>query len=879
MHSPQPYGLLINGDEPTERDTALVSSLLRQMTNNIETYRVESLRIVRDLPDGGYVIVQQMGGLLKAIIKKRPKEKAWINEGIAHVEIPMLFSGVFQKLTYSIEEDFIPFLATEQTRKRLSKYEEISVPKQLNLKRFVVEYPPEFKYFEPEMKGDYFKHTQYMRLKPTWYSGAIAEVMQIVVGYGCPFNPDFVIDPENPDPRINPLENIQFTLPLDKITKIKEEMKGGTLPGYTGYVHAEGHIQYDYKQNKNDLVSFDTDNKPWLVRVWGIGVYAMPLPMIPATTTETFREYIESVQDEEILKILDRFGGMPSGETFPKGQDFHAWVRAGAVVKVCDAYEFYQYIPVYDASGWSVNSNGTEGFNCCYTMTGGRVEFLSYKLKLTLVPIEDKGWIKPKSTDSKLIFDYISDLYKMMDLSDAYDRAIIYKIKRIEPKEIEQRALNYVSSDSSRQREYDYWDNFNAKPIARHTGSVSRVGSGIAPMPVVKGYYQLGGLKFPEYTGQGCQSFQCPAPELHERPTNEIACDVVVFGTYIDDQLKVIKYFQEPRTFQKDKRSTFEDFMIVGEWEETVTSDSSGIRGSFYTSDFDDRRELSDSSVYTHIKGTDLGFGNAAFWTPPLLYTHGSLSRARYYKHVVKTKSISSDSLQAAVCVPNLNRDAILYAYEQSTGSEVSTEEHFKKSIADPTSYSLWTYDPLFHWIGGAGKGKPSPTTGDYAYVYDVKYNPSEYSDFADQGDWFGVGGGYIDVSAIVTPYTDRASGNHHGNGVVIGGESPQMEPFYKKDEVNNKRSGYIGFSADVIGSLVVHRNVPVAWYFDFSPQGDGAGGAVYFQRDSCRVMFGESRYVNISDEGESADRRKFWGHTILADHRGHHYFFGVINE
>jgi hypothetical protein len=150
--------------------------------------------------------------------------------------------------------------------------------------------------------------------------------------------------------------------------------------------------------------------------------------------------------------------------------------------------------------------------------------------------------------------------------------------------------------------------------------------------------------------------------------------------------------------------------MIVGQWEKKETTSPTGIAGNLYTSDFDDRSELESSSIYTHIKGIDLGYGNPAYMTPALLYSHGSLSRARYYKHEVKTRSISSDSLQSAVCVPNFNRDAILYAYQQSTGSEVNTEEHQKKAIGDPTSYSLWTYDPIFHWIGGTGKGRPMPT-------------------------------------------------------------------------------------------------------------------------------------------------------------------------
>lgn len=870
MHNPQPYGLLMDGDEPTDRDSCFVSSLLRQLINNKETYQVESLRIVRNLPDSGYVIVQHMGGLLKAIIKKKSQSKQKQVDGITHSQIPMLFSGVFEKLTYSIDENYLPLRLTQQTRRRLSDYRDIRVSERLNLNRFVVEYPPAFKYFEPLIKGDYFKHTQYMRLKPSWYSGAMAEVVQIAVGYGKPRNPDFEDDS---------IENINMVIPANVHEQIQAELNRSALPGYTGYPHEQGYIQYDYKQAQNDLVAFDSSRMPWLVRVSAMGVYTMPLPMIPATTTEAFRKYIEQVQDSEILKILDRFGGMPSGETFPQGRDFNAWLRAGVIVKVCDAGDFYQHMPVYDAAGWSMNPDGSEGFNTCYQMTGGRVEFLSYKLKLSLAPVQNKGWIKPGNTGSSSMFAYISDLYQMLDVSNSYDRAIVYKIKNAKPEEIESRSSGYIPGDSGRQREFDYWDNYTAKPIASHGGSVSRVGSGIASIPVIKGFYSINALKFPALTGEGCQSFSCPAPDLKDRPTNDITCDVVVYGGYIDGQLNVIKYFHEPRTFNKEVESTFEDIMIVGQWEKTETTSISGISGELYTSDFDDRRELAESSVYTHIKGIDLGYGNPAYMTPAILHSHGSLTRARYYKHEVKTRSISSDSLRAAVCVPNFNRDAILYAYQQSTGSEITIEEHFKKSVGDPTAYKLWTYDPIFHWIGGTGKGRPMPTTGDYAYVYHMTYAPTEMSDFADQGDWYGVGNGYVDVSAIVTPYTDRASGGHHAGGVLIGGESPHMELFKSEEEVKNKNSGYVGFSAQEVSGMVVHRNIPADWYFYFSPQDDGAGGLIYFQRDSCRVMFGDSRYVNISDEGGSAGRRKFWGHTQLASHSTHHYFFGVINE
>lgn len=61
---------------------------------------------------------------------------------------------------------------------------------------------------------------------------------------------------------------------------------------------------------ENDLVSFDSEGYPWLVRIQSSGVFAMPLPIIPATSTQAFREFMESVGDDEIIKILDRFKAM-----------------------------------------------------------------------------------------------------------------------------------------------------------------------------------------------------------------------------------------------------------------------------------------------------------------------------------------------------------------------------------------------------------------------------------------------------------------------------------------------------------------------------------------------------------------------------------------
>lgn len=871
MHTPRPHGLVILGGELTEKDQSMISATVLRFTNTKNLGQLDSLKNQYDLPDGGYFIVQDMGGIFKVIAyKPNAINEPYKADGMAHDYIPMLFSGVFGRHFFRDHEKWLSVKITEQCRKRLANYDpNITIPKDLELERFAIEYPKKFQYLKPQLEGSYFRHTQYMRIKPTLYSGAMTEVMQIVSGYGRPFDEKYKGDQKEK------LENAQLLLPVDWKIKIDNEIKSQILPGYRGFPDIEGFIQYDYKPSKNDVVAFDVENNPWLVRIQPGGVYAMPLPIIPATSTQAFYDYMNEVGDAEILKILDRFKAMPSGETFPEGSDFEAWKRAGVIVKVCDTADFYNHSSLYAACGWSINSNGTEAFNTCWTYRDdGLMQVYGYKLKLKLATTIHKGWTAPRNTNLEILSVYLKNLFSLLNKTEAKAQAIIYKIRRVEMDELNSRAQ--LRNGKADQNDVDYWDNYESKPIAPHSGSVSRTTSGSVLWNLPMYPQSMGRFKFPTLTGEGCESLVMISPDYKG---GAVKCDTVIFGAYIEDQLRYVKYFIDETKVQKETESTFEEGMIVGQWEKKETTTPSGLSGYFYTSDFDDRRVSSSSSVHTKIVGTDLGYGNPAYQTPPLLHMNGSLSRSRYYKHVTVTETVSGDGMDCAVCIPNFNRDCILYAFVESTQSKSSNEKHDLYAMADPTSYMLWTYDPVFHWIGNSGKGKPYPTTGDYVYVSGPpKYSPTEFSDFADSGDWYGVGNGYIDVSAICAPYTDRVSGTHHGGGVLIGGEGPVIEPYNVTKTENNIQKGRVDITYGLVGTNTIHKKVPQSWYFSFSPVESG-GDLVYFQRDACRVSFGDTVYANISDENATRERRHRWGFSNLVDSMSHHYFIGVINE
>ena len=93
-----------------------------------------------------------------------------------------------------------------------------------------------------------------------------------------------------------------------------------------------------------------------------------------------------------------------------------------------------------------------------------------------------------------------------------------------------------------------------------------------------------------------------------------------------------------------------------------------------------------------------------------------------------------------------------------------------------------------------------------------------------------------------------------------------------------NIQKGRVDIVYEPSSATTIHRQIPAAWYFSFSPVESG-GSLSYFQRDACRVTFGDSVYANISDENASRERRHKWGYCSLVEHTSHYYFIGVINE
>lgn len=862
MHQPRPYGLHAIGLPLTERDEAFVASVAKRITNLKELSKVDSIKMVYDLPDGGYVIVQDMGSNFRVISHKPIHGKDPIFDGVETDYIPMLFSGVITKAVV-YENEPVGIKLTEMARWRLVnyKYLETKPSKDVSLQRFRIDYNNLFQEFKPTNSSAYLR-TQYTQQRPTWYSGAMSEVIQIVGGYG---RQDFA---NLPDEKVNKFERARLTLPTEWLDRINNELKGLRLPAYTGLPPADGTFQYDYKFNNTHAISFDSSNKPWLLRINASGVYAMPLPIVPATRTEAFRRYMQLVGDDEILAILDRFGGMPSGESFPTYKGFEAWRRAGVIIRVCDTSDFYSHIAYSSACGWSLNTNGSEGYNTCYDYYDdeGLGYGLTYNLTINLAGSDDYYGAKrvelvEDGPISDKVRQYLTELMSIID-ADVNSRAILYKLRRSKSVDIYQRALGRNGSD---KKEVEYWDNLEMEPIANHSGSVREV---------YRGYLYHGAkfnqqpqIKFPEPFVGGCISHDF-LPLMEGRYGKKPNCDTIMFAYYVGNTLKTIKYFIDWGEFQKEVVSNFEPYMTAGQWQKIESIGKSQLQGCFYSSDIDDREVVSPTVTTTDIVGVDRGYDSKPFFTFDAFFSMvGLIWRNRYFTHKTNIKTVSGRQLELAVCVPYLCRNAAIHTKREYIEGIDRSERLDLQAVQDPNTYNYWTYHKDLAWTHMTikdPKGTPFPENGNPVWVEERNYNPSPANNFADNGDW--IGGLPADYTWLVHP--DSNVWQHSG-----GGGPPSVNAYYNTSEDPMSSSGYIKLSINNQPYLV-NKDMPDGGYYIGSPNLFGD----YFYKDASQVVFGSAEYVSVSEHSNRSPRA-FWGYTKLADHKSPHHFIGVINE
>jgi hypothetical protein len=198
-------------------------------------------------------------------------------------------------------------------------------------------YNPSTRLAVPSYFGGANNISQYRYVKPSMYSGAMKRVAEAIFGLG-------VITDSSP-----------------------EYLTGKPPKKFRRAVQ----LKYDWKWNKTHGIVRAAQQNHWLVEVSNTnGVLAMPLPLFRNTTTASYRERMLGRGDLDTVRVLDEFGGLPSGENFPTTPDgVAAAIAAGKVLRLMTVDEL---APVYglasDAvastpwaeNGWAFSDDGSE---------------------------------------------------------------------------------------------------------------------------------------------------------------------------------------------------------------------------------------------------------------------------------------------------------------------------------------------------------------------------------------------------------------------------------------------------------------------------------------------------------------------------------------
>lgn len=450
---------------------------------------------------------------------------------------------------------------------------------------------------------------QYGKLRSSMYSGMMRKVVQIVMGLG-------------------------------KIgaAKMRDPNRPGTPDsGYIKSIAGPGvQVRYDYKFYRTHGISVAEDGRLWLVEISSFrGVIAMPLPMFPRSTSDGFKERARARKDDAMVFALEELGGLPTGESFPFGDNVvEAEIAKGNILRLLtrdEMGEFYEFMGYSSAQGWAFSPDGREAHNT--------------------------GW---KIGDDKI------------------QTGVWYQVNiRIGATDQNRRPGEPIASGSANLRK-------------NREGRIycSPAGTAMAPNRYLPfKYYEplLEGLVSHEGVPSGPTDGKLPVS------------DTPVFVCFVDGALKVVFYYHDPEYLQRPEHKTMEEefgpCLLAGGWE-LVQGEKTRLPRMMYTNDFDYRREIQSNFSRETLESIDLGFKPGHAWA--YIDSDHWAAGVRYKGFSNKyTRTVDiTESVTGAVLVPRYSREAFYFATADWEGKYVSDAPDAEPS-PDPiqTQHRDWQFN------------------------------------------------------------------------------------------------------------------------------------------------------------------------------------------
>lgn len=538
--------------------------------------------------------------------------------------------------------------------------------------------------------------SQFYQIIPGRYTGAMASIVQLMLGVGRLVTPDYEerwAEGQRGDRGVRGTVVRPDRHSDDVISKEAHE-----VDSFYFQKGRDVQLSYDYRWNRTHGILWGQNNTggqtPVLVELGQRGAYVMEFPLDELSKYPAVQDYYEQVYPHlaeyrpfrgQQETLFEAFGGFPTGGNFPANDaDFMRWQRAGLIAKASnDLSSFYNGATFMSSMfGWAFHPTQPRAINTMYKHEPGGKFGYCYEVVVSA---------QEKAEGAKTRNPIYSQTVAALGLSDPVD---LYKAARLPVSFAEQ----MVQSPS-----YSAFDAYEVSPDWAVDANLVLIKRGGIDYP---------GLQCPP--SNPCHIIDSPHFKYYEPIIDMVInfdflhgaasqyADGPIFATYLNRGAEIINYYHTPTPSHRppvhfDSRQPCQ---YVGTWDAGTYTHGSELSGYFYCSSRDFRRQVyKGGGNVTTTEGEIIGsadhFQLNEFFGTRSRSTKVFFGTERWWR----TRWGGEWYRSSISCAAN-HRSAFLVCAEYSqTGRQRSEGFSGRKQLGiSGTVLYGWIYNTIWHW-------------------------------------------------------------------------------------------------------------------------------------------------------------------------------------
>jgi len=430
---------------------------------------------------------------------------------------------------------------------------------------------------------------QYRRVYPTNYTGAMAALVQVLLGVGRPIQPD--------------QEDYWVQDSGAEFLEAPEAAR-------SQFFNAQGYLQvdYDWRWGRTHGVIWGQDGLAYLVQLGNDGIAVTRLHTDAfSRTPEAYQRYLDVYPwmaqhtiYPEGPTFLEAFGGFPSGLGMPSGAVRDRLARAGLVYYNAGALsEFYEGNAFSTDWGWAFADQQPTAINTCWKMVEGRKYGYAYKVALNVSAAAP--YTNPLS----------EQLIEKFNLTDAID---VYKAGKL-PELVSHQLIMLGTYEDFDAAEALPAFHVQAHVVKLREGCIDYTGGLQCPNPPAQCEPTYAPhFKYYEPLLNSVVTFDFTAQDDYDPAPEPVSADGPLHACYVDSQVNILHFYYDLRAQSATKvvENTRQECQFVGRWAVNDYTESTRERGFFYCDAYD-WREMHYELVGTKLTYTGHVVGTADF--------------------------------------------------------------------------------------------------------------------------------------------------------------------------------------------------------------------------------------------------------------------------